>query len=363
MLATQANSCEKTAGLACSDSETLDVHEWKLLTNAINAYMISEAVYAASMLDAFSKIETLPHPSLTNIAVAIGLNEYACSILLMCLCVSTLVYKDPTTALYHNHSAARKALCSDKSTSFIPFVRFNHDIQQKGMFSFLEALKSGKNEGINFLPGNALNLYDRLAQSPGMSDLFHQGMAAYTHFGPKIVTFREMATCKRLLDIGGGNGSVSRKCLTENAALNAVVMDIADVCAVGTRLSEVFQERLSFVAGDIFTSHWTFDQDAILLSHLLEIFSWEKVNFLYRKAYDALPIGGKLFVWTLVANDDETGSLQAAKSSAYFLTMASGEGKTYARKSHIDLCEAIGFRVESIYDRSEYDHLGLVLIK
>ncbi|MCX7124417.1 MAG: methyltransferase [Gammaproteobacteria bacterium] len=223
--------------------------------------------------------------------------------------------------------------------------------------------KSGENEGLEFLSGDATNLYDRLAQSPGMSELFHQGMAAYTHFGPKIVKFQEMVECRRLLDIGGGNGSVSRKCLAENGQLSAVVMDIEEVCQVGQAIETEFKDRLQFISADIFSSEWVFDQDAILFSHLLEIFSFDKVAFLYKKAFDALPVGGKVFVWTIISNDDETGSLQAAKSSAYFLTMASGEGKAYSKKLHIEVCQSIGFMIETIYDRSEYDHLGLVLIK
>lgn len=343
--------------------EALDIDEWKLITNAINAYMISESIYAACELDVFGKIESLECPDLCHIAEAVDLDNYRCSILLLCLCTSRLISKDKNTGYYQNHSAARKALCRHTKNNFTPFVRFNHEVQQKGMFYFLDALKSGKNEGLKFLPGDASSLYDRLAQTPGMSQLFHEGMAAYTHFGPKIVPFIEMAKRKRLLDIGGGNGSVSRKFLLEYPGLSAVVMDIEDVCLIGRQLSGTYVERLTFVSADIFSSPWNYAQDTILFSHLLEIFSLDKVTFLYQKAYEALPVGGKLFVWTIIANDDETGSLQAAKSSAYFLTMASGEGKAYSKKTHIDLCESIGFDIEMVYDRTEYDHLGLVMVK
>jgi hypothetical protein len=349
--------------IEAQETDALNIDEWKLITNSINAYMISESVHAASELDVFSALERLDSPSLSNIAEVVGLTDYSCRILLMCLCCSGLIGKDPVTGFYRNHSASRKALCSHTKTSFRPFVRFNHQIQQKGMSFFLDALKSGKNEGIQFLAGEASSLYDRLAETPGMSELFHNGMAAYTHFGPKIVRFQEMEHCRRLLDIGGGNGSVSRQCLLQNQSLNAVVMDIADVCKIGEKLSESFSTRLQFVVDDIFSSTWNFDQDAILFSHLLEIFSLDKVEFLYKKAYDSLPRGGKLFVWTIIANDDETGSLQAAKSSAYFLTMASGEGMTYSKKTHIEICKSLGFSIETIYDRSEYDHLGLVVTR
>ena len=51
-----------------------------------------------------------------------------------------------------------------------------------------------------------------------------------------------------------------------------------------------------------------------------------------KKAFEALPHAGRLFVWTIMANDSETGALQAAKSSIYFLCAASGEGMADSRK-------------------------------
>ena len=357
----ETNLKEQLGLESCSD--ILDVDEWQLITNAINAYMISEAVYAGCELNLFEKIEGLDSPDVEHIAHAIGLSVYCCSILLLCLCSSKLIYKNKKTGFYFNHPAARKALCANKINTFIPFVRFNHQIQQKGMSYFLEALKTETNAGLAFLSGDATSLYGRLAQSEGMSDLFHAGMAAYTHLGPKIVTFEEMTHCNLLLDVGGGNGSVSRKSLVHYTALNAIVIDIETVCQIGKTLNHDLKDRLQFYAMDIFSSEWLFAHDSILFSHILEIFSLDKVKMLYKKAYDSLPKGGRLFVWTIVANDDETGSLQAAKSSAYFLTMASGEGKAYARQFHLDYCQSIGFVIERIYDRAEYDHLGFVALK
>ncbi len=344
-------------------SEVLDADEWKLITDTINAYMLSEAVYAACELDVFEKIEQLDSPNLQNIAASSGMTEYCCDILLMSLCASNLIIKDKNTGLYRNHSAARKALRTGVKNTFIPFVRFNHQVQQKGMFSFLDALKSGENRGLNFLPGEKKTLYARLAQTPGMTELFHKGMAAYTHFGPKIVTFKEATYCKQLLDIGGGDGSLSYKFLSENPSLEgAIVMDIDSVCQIGKKLHH-HVNKLQFVSDDIFSGHWNFGQDGILFSHILEIFSLAKMKALYKKAYAALPKQGRIFVWTLIENESDIGSLQAAKSSAYFLTMASGEGKTYSKKTHFEICESIGFKIETVYDRSEYDHLGFVAIK
>lgn len=342
---------------------SLNTEEWNLITNTINAYMISEAVYAGCELDVFSKINTLACPDLSNIAASIGLSDYSCSILLMCLCCSKLVSKNHETGLYVCHSAASKALCSNNNQSFIPFVRFNHQVQQKGMAFFLNALKSGSNEGLRLFHGVGESLYDCLAKLPGMTKLFHEGMEAYTHFGPKIVNYKEIGQCNLLLDVGGGNGSVSRKYLSEYSHLQAVVLDIPTVCEMGSASNLDYENRLQFISMDIFEGKWAFSQDAILFSHLLEIFSLEKVDLLYKKAFNSLPQGGRLFVWTIVSNATGTPSLQAAKSSAYFLTMASGSGKAYSQSDHVELAEMAGFRTERIYDRSEYDHVGFVFIK
>ena len=101
-----------------SEIDALTADEWHLITNSINAYIISEAVYAACELDVFGKIESLDCPDVKNIATAIGLTEYCCSILLLCLCSSKLISKHKNTGFYSNHPAARKALCANKKNSF-----------------------------------------------------------------------------------------------------------------------------------------------------------------------------------------------------------------------------------------------------
>lgn len=61
---------------------------------------------------------------------------------------------------------------------------------------------------------------------------------------------------------------------------------------------------------------------------------------------------GKLLVWTIMANDAGTAALQAAKSSIYFLCVASGEGMAYPAKQHEQLMKAVGFRAVKTYGRT-----------
>ena len=112
----------------------------------------------------------------------------------------------------------------------------------------------------------------------------------------------------------------------------------------------------------MFRDPWPEGFDAILLSHFVELFTPEKIESIYSKAYEALPAGGRLFVWTMMSDDSETGGLQAAKSSIYFLSVASGEGMAYPGGDHERWLHNVGFSNIKRYD-ALHGHGGLVAAK
>jgi hypothetical protein len=120
---------------------------------------------------------------------------------------------------------------------------------------------------------------------------------------------------------------------------------------------------LSLIQGDIFADPWPGNCTGVLMSHLVEIFSPEKIQRLYGKAFEILPFGGQLFVWTIMANDTETSALQAAKSSIYFLCVASGEGMAYPARDHEQSIRTAGFSTVKRYPAAEVDHGALVAVK
>ena len=64
-----------------------------------------------------------------------------------------------------------------------------------------------------------------------------------------------------------------------------------------------------------------------------------------------------------MSNDAETEGLQAAKSSIYFLTTASGEGMTWPGAEHEGWLLGAGFGNVKRYDVRATDHGGLVATK
>jgi hypothetical protein len=95
---------------------------------------------------------------------------------------------------------------------------------------------------------------------------------------------------------------------------------------------------------------------------VLEIFSPEKIGFLYKKtrAYLDSQRGGQLFVWSLMCDPDEAGGLQSVKSSLYFVTVASGQGMAYPLRDHEAWLRDAGFNVVATYDARTIDHCALV---
>lgn len=338
----------------------LAIHEWHLIMNSMNGFVLSDTLYAASELDLFTHIETQRSPTLESLAQAMELSHHSARVLLLACCATGLIERDPTTFEYKNSTAASKALLSTSSHNLRPFIRFNHLVQQRCGARLLDSLRENRNVGLDEIHGQGETLYERLSDENGLLEIFQRGMAAYSLFGPKIVRFEELRHVRHLLDVGGGKGAVAQY-LTAEGGPKVTVLDRPEVCHNGRQQTK--SPSIRFQDCDIFKDKWPQDADGILFSHLLEIFSLKKVEALYTKAFHTLPVNGRVFIWTLTSEPNELGGLQAAKSSTYFMSVASGEGMAYPAEQHLQLLQKVGFEIERIYDRQEFDHHGLVAIK
>jgi hypothetical protein len=70
-----------------------------------------------------------------------------------------------------------------------------------------------------------------------------------------------------------------------------------------------------------------------------------------------------VIVWTLTAPADGAISLQAVKSSVYFLTTAGGNGMTYSPEEHQSWLERAGLTVVRIETQSSTSHTLIIATK
>jgi hypothetical protein len=338
--------------------------EWELLNASMNAYMHGEALAAACELRLFDYLAKHPDSSLDGIARGMELAQHGVRVLLLGCASAGLVERDEQ-GRYRNSSVAEKLLVCGKADYFGNFIKFNHDVQQRCARHLAESIRQNRNVGLDELPGKGKHLYERLTENTELETLFHAAMGAYSRLAPKVLDAPGLTGISRLIDVGGGDGSIAMALCRKNAAMQVWLMDKPSVCEIAARTiaGEGLSDRITCVPCDIFADAWPRDVNGVLMSHLVEIFSSDRIRALYGAAYDALAPGGRLVVWTLTCRDDESGGLQAAKSSIYFLTTASGEGMAYPATDHVAWLEQAGFRPIERYSYPEFDHSAILATK
>ncbi|HEY0806789.1 MAG TPA: methyltransferase, partial [Pseudonocardiaceae bacterium] len=103
-----------------------------------------------------------------------------------------------------------------------------------------------------------------------------------------------------------------------------------------------FGDRVRPRSGDLFADAFPADVDAVLFSHVLEVFSADDILRLLFKAFNVLPAGGRLFIYGFNASDDETRGMYSARLSLYLNVLATGRGMAYPAAEYEKWLGAVG---------------------
>jgi methyltransferase len=339
--------------------------EWMQLCKVMNGYIYSQTLATGCDLALFTILSANPGATREELGPMMGLTAHGTRVLMLAACAAGLVRRDGETGGYRNSEMAEKALVADSPNCMLPFVQFNDRIQRRCSSRLTRALQEGRNAGLDEFPGPGATLYERLAGYPELESLFQEAMGAYTRLSPKMLDLAEFSEVRHLLDVGGGDGSNAIRLCRRFPDLRVTILETPSVSRIarGAIVRSELSRRIACVEGDMFRDPWPQGCDGVLFSHIVEIFSPEKIRFLYERAFLGLPPEGKMFVWTIMANDAETSGLQAAKSSIYFLCAASGEGMAYPGREHEQAIWETGFHMVRRYSAAETDHGALVAIK
>lgn len=153
----------------------------------------------------------------------------------------------------------------------------------------------------------------------------------------------DLSETRRLLDVGGGSGALSIAVAAANPELECVIWDLPVVCPLAEEYVAAagLTGRVSASAGDMFGEPYPEGYDAVLLSQILHDWGFEKGEALVRKAFDALPSGGRLLVHEKLVEDDGSGPLSNVLVHLDMLVWT--EGQQYGVQELVDLLERCGF--------------------
>ncbi len=159
---------------------------------------------------------------------------------------------------------------------------------------------------------------------------------------------------RRLLDVAGGSGGFSIALAQRYPALRCSVAELPVVCQITRRYLADYgvEDRVDTVALNMFFEPWPAGYDAVFFSCVLHDWDLEHRLELMRRAYDALPANGTIYIHEMLLEDGGNGPLASA---LYSLSMRIGTlGKQFSVPELRQALESIGFVNVSVANTTHY---------
>lgn len=148
----------------------------------------------------------------------------------------------------------------------------------------------------------APDYYAQIVESPERARRFTRMLyEIHLPYADELAQCLDMSGVRRLMDLGGGSGVVSLALLRRCPHLDAVVVDIPNVCAAGREIAEEspMAKRITYYEADFLQDELPTGFDMVL-----ECDAGSYSEALFRKIRAALNPGGRLVVVGQFASDD-----------------------------------------------------------
>ncbi|MFG2049587.1 methyltransferase [Micromonospora sp. NPDC048935] len=322
----------------------------------VNAPALFNATVTAVELDIFRFLADNPSVSFDELHAFTGLPAHQLRVLLHAVCSTGLLER--RDGRYVNSRVAQDLLTTDAPNSWRHILIGWREIYYPAFAHMTEALRAGTNTALAAHPGDEPTLYQRLSHNPELEAVFHRAMSAFTLKSvDALVESGEFASVRRVLDVGGGDGTTSTRLAARHPHLTITIFDIPSVSKIAAEATaQDLGDRVTVRPGDLFRDPFPDGFDAILFSHVLEIFSGEQITELLTKAYHALPAGGRVFVYGYNVSDDETHGWYSARLSLYLNVLASGQGMAYPARDYEEWMRLAGFSSVRTLTGLPYEH-------
>jgi len=265
---------------------------------------------------------------------------------------------------YKNCGAIEELFSSNEWDLFCAMVEIQAHIMYLGQIDFVDSLKKNRNVWVGRFKGKGNTIYEKLSNDPKLKQIFYEYMGKYSAYAiPHLIKKVDFSTDRSLLDVGGGNGENAIQLVKNNPNLSITLLDlgVAKKLAEKNIRANKMSDRILFSKGDMFKGKFPKWQDTVLFIHQLVIWSPEQNEILVKKVFDALKDGGRIIIFSSMANDEEDGPLMAGLDTVYFRAVAAGRGKIYSYKYYEDLLKKIGFGKTEMIKCDTWTPHGIVI--
>lgn len=300
-----------------------------------SAFSASRVFLSAVELDLFSVLQT--PCTAEQVRVALNLHERCIPDFPDTLVALGVVQRDGNgpSALYSNTPDANYFLIKS-SPSYIGGIFEGSARSAYDLFGQLtETLRTGKPR----------------PESPWHKYLGGEQLEELTHYFVSLHAPAHRAFAERfnfegfetLLDVGGGCGYCCCEVAMRNAHMTCTNFDLPfmEKIAIRTVHQQGVEGRVRFMGGDFWTDEFE-RADVIVMSEVLHDFGEEQRGVLIKKAFEALPTGGRLVIIELLIDDERKENIQGLLMSLLMHLVTEG-GSNFSRKDCDDMAKKAGF--------------------
>lgn len=299
---------------------------------------------AAAELELFQLLHRRPGLGAAAIGIALSLAPRPVQILL--LGTTALGFTVHDAGAYRNATLI-DAMIGDGSWEIIEdLIDYEAQIVRPAEVDLVASLRENTNVGLRRIPGEGADLYHRLAANPALEQLFYRCMRSWSRLSnPILVAEGKLGGARRVLDVGGGDGVNAIALAEANPSVAFTVVDLPGAAAIAReKIAERgLTARIAVQELDIFDDDYPRGHDCVLFANQLVIWSPEQNVRLLRKAYDALPPGGKVLVFSAISDESGDGPLYAALDNVYFATLPAPNATIYHWGQYEEWLTAAGF--------------------
>jgi predicted O-methyltransferase YrrM len=224
-------------------------------------------------------------------------------------------------------------------------VGFEAEIVYPGQQDFVESLRTDRNIGLRRIPGEAADLYRRLAETR-LQGVFYRYMGSWSRLSlPLLLEKYDFSDVRNAVDVGGGEATVAMEIARNYPQMNITLLDLPENAQVAKgRIQQAgLDDRIVVQETDILHEPFPTGHDCFLFIHQMVIWPLETVTSMLEKAYKALEPGGRVVIYNSITDDDGTGPLMGALDSVYFVSVPVEGGMIYPYSDYENCLRAAGF--------------------
>ncbi|MEN8263445.1 MAG: class I SAM-dependent methyltransferase [Nitrospirota bacterium] len=295
-----------------------------------------EVLRCGMKMGIFDELDKKEGQTIEELSASLHIEQYPLKVLIRSLEFLKLLIN--IDLHYYNHPLNTMTFLSKNEDIFYSdtWVDFMHHVVGPACSYLEESVKTNETHGLYNLYGKDRNFYEAISEDKTRIQYFDAFMKNITNRNKDQVTSDSFfAKHKKVLDVGGSTGNIAISLAQHNPDLRVTVMDFPEILKIA---SEKFRElglesRLDTYSGDPL-NELPSGHDCIIFFHFFDIFSPEDNQRFLKNAFNALPPGGSIGIFTPVT--DDLKSCPNDLLGPYFLCLAEGQGKFYPEKDIVD---------------------------